>query len=398
MRIVKTSKKFQGTVAYLPWVNTDREFMIGKAIFWPFPESGDKYIDNQALREHLIQIFNTYIKRNGKPIEKLTVISIDEKFPFKIEEREYDYLWQAVRILCFCSIVSNDIWKSEAGYPTGAYYTNSSDFKLVTQNFKVGDEWVAEIRRKIYGRSSNLGDFKMMKNFTPPNCNYNYDSGLFLRYHERLANALVEILNEVHSSRDVKNQEVCRRILRALQWFNMAHTDSEELSYFPEVTMMSIAFEILLGLGDYEKPDKSKELIVRLGKLFQNNQQKKKKDFLRRGKTPLEASWKEWWLYEFYGLRNDVVHGKKVDTKRLKWLHNRFYLHLEIADIVFKCALKKILISLGYYEESCEDTAEADILDEFLSTNEPSLGHLISKRQRERQIASIIGKYTKQVD
>jgi hypothetical protein len=53
----------------------------------------------------------------------------------------------------------------------------------------------------------------------------------------------------------------------------------------------------------------------------------------------------EWWSYDFYELRNSIVHGDNVPPERLKY--NNKFSHIDIADIVFyECMID---IILGFY-------------------------------------------------
>jgi len=154
------------------------------------------------------------------------------------------------------------------------------------------------------------------------------------------------------------------RIFRALAQFNSAYTDYPLGSILAEIVTLATAFEILL---DIQKRNKTEELCEKIEYLFAKNQQIKK--------PTTDKSWKVYWMRQFYRLRNDIVHGKKVSYKDFYWKENPYAgTHQEIAIEVFRLVLMKKLPE-GIHKKRSKDTYQADKLDEFLSTKRKFLSN-----------------------
>jgi hypothetical protein len=227
-------------------------------------------------------------------------------------------------------------------------------------------DYISPVRRTKFGTTIGMS---MLDNtiFMPPASVYSNA----LKYDNNFLTALGHVLN---CSEDDKLRS---DTLPALEWFYLAHTDSDLISPKSEVVMMATAFEGLLGLSRFYRDKKKEELINAIDSLFLTNKRilQKAKD---RGGTEREYSWKQWWMDEFYLLRNRIAHGKTVTEKNLIWSNNVWF-HLEIADILFRNCIKKLLVKDNLYNEKKEDIAEANAIDQFLSTPGNSFYEIVQK-------------------
>jgi hypothetical protein len=365
--MVKEQPKF---LAVLPWLQLAEEIEVGPFTFWRWPEDAEKYVPNQAERNGIIRSVNKAfqeVKQSREdnlwkpvPVSAFSITSVQDKGHL-VKGEEFESMRKAVDILCMCSLFATDIKRQALVSNTGKkdwysntfFYKNYTDFSFYIASLgKDPLHWRKNIRRR-FGEELRLGQPEPI--LKPEECTRDK-----LKSNLPLLVSLSKLLLSTPS-------DFTRRIFRALAQFNSAYTDYPLSSILAEIVTLATAFEILL-IPNYRGMDKCKELCLRFLAFFQNNDKINRIDNLRDG-TEVEYPWKGWWLYWFYQLRNDIVHGEEIDPQRLLWLHNPHAgSQLEIAIGVFRLALMKTLAEEGFHTETEEDCYQSDKLDEWLST------------------------------
>lgn len=350
-------------LAVLPWLKLLKEIEVGPFVFWRWPEDAEKYLpplEIKPVRDTLNSNFRQ-LKRGEKrwgftTIDSLTLVAHKDKGtlcePETLEERWENErnISMAVGVLCACSIFQTSIFwdfsvvETEPPYPSPNFYKNSLDFAYYDVPLGVASRW---------------GFGSVQPHVRPRECT---------RYKVGGKDSLFPSLGRLLESGDDPQRN---RILRSLTQFNFALRDYNV--YNPQqdtVVALATAFELLLDFSDDNKYGKSKRMCLKIVELFQANNKILHKDRLQEEKgKELEAPWKAWWFYRFYGLRNNIVHGKKISYKDFFWEENPYAgTHHEIAIKVFRLTLMKVLLKEGLHSETTEDTYQADKLDEYLST------------------------------
>ena len=134
------------------------------------------------------------------------------------------------------------------------------------------------------------------------------------------------------------------RWFRSLEWFRLAHTETDEISIFSKIVMMATAFEILVQVPNI--PNKKEWLAKELIKRCASSKSLKATRIDSKGKKyryPKIA----WWAWDFYNLRNKIVHGDSIPYKLLKYkVRNKKWLtHLIVADLIFwECLTRELYI------------------------------------------------------
>jgi hypothetical protein len=141
-----------------------------------------------------------------------------------------------------------------------------------------------------------------------------------------------------------RRRRQCDRIFRALEWFRLSHTGSDEVSDQSRVVMMATAFEVLLE--PVERHRKRQPMMQKLHSITASARLKDRN--VRFGKSTLRLNMPAVWLGEFYDLRNAIVHGGVVSQRRMRYQARRYpwltYLH--VADLVLWEAILWELIEL----------------------------------------------------
>jgi len=290
-------------------------------------------------------------------------------------------LLQLRNMLTYSAICTNDNEKSERDtYRHHDPYYNSSIFDLVIQGFTLDSEGLAFSIRRRHGMDTISG-LREYNRFTIP-LYVSFKSGL--QYDERLLDALSKILTN-------RSNNAVLRLLSALELFYYAHTDSNIMRDRGDLIMMATAFETLF---DIQAGDKRTQLMDNVQEAFRGFIENKH-SFQRKTRTGTRTessrSWKEHWICKFYEERNDIIHNNTPPN--LKWPHNQFFTHLEIADIVFDLIVRIILDREKFYQLTEGDKSRCDVLEHFLSHDCVSLQQLAQKQQRIKNMEEFLRKH-----
>lgn len=329
MEHIRQNKLKHLQFTFLPYISIKEDLKIGEVLLWPFYIKKDKYIKDFLIRSQIEKFLKQYVDIKQKPLQNITMVSYKSPDNFHpLTETQSRKIRDTVTILCFSTIIKNTKWCA----------FSSDDFQLFHQNFIPGDERIAPASGSFIRRTVGGLKIKEVLFITPFYISHGWD----ISYDESILRALEKL------QQDKKSKEFYRRIITSLEWVSYAYTNVDNFNYASRIVMMATAFEILLnGFKDrFEFMKKIKQLTcnslentkkMRSTRMIYYKGKKQKKNF----------SFKEWWAYEFYELRNKIVHGKEVKNKDFKNRKRKEYFLLSIKFFV-EC-LKKLLSKHNYY-------------------------------------------------
>ncbi len=332
------SNNIQSQVSFLPYISLKNELIIDGFLFWDFHESKDTYLGgNREEKEHLERIFKQYVKHSkNEPIDSITVASFKHPNNFApLKESQSKKLGDIVTILCFSSIVNNNSVNAFA----------SDDFQLYTQNFRVGHYDIAPFSGSYIRRGAGGLKLEEVYFYTP----FYINSGWAINYNEKLLRSLEDLL------KDKNRKELCRLIVRSLEWVSFAHSNTEGFKYESRIIMMCVGFEILLG-GFGKRRDFIRKIHRYINTPIPTNRRTRPHPPLMDGSgnelvsSPTDI---EVWAYDFYGLRSNIVHGKEINKKDYYSRKKKLLFHQSIR--VFLECLKKKLESENLYNYNMAD-------------------------------------------
>lgn len=328
---MSAEKREHYQVSFMPWVGFREEFQIGPVIFWPFSQADNK-IQDISIREHLKRYFRSYVDCRGKPIEKIIVCSYQDIDFRTLSDEEYNRLRNAVDILVFSSIApqtKNAICANN--YSMGPPSTEV--FQLITQNFQPGNDHIAVKAGSLLSGGWKIGEVTFPEPWAI--------GGPFRTPDKELIQGFDKMFDAAFPD------DVRERVFRSLQWFRMSHVESDEISVLSKVVMMATAFEILLQVPN--TPNKKKWIAEEIERRISNS------DFLmeiRKDSKGNDQTYSKvaWWSWDFYEIRNSIVHGDHIGAERLRYSapDKDWLTHLIIADLVFWECVKREL-----FEQKC---------------------------------------------
>jgi len=317
--------------SFLPYTSLEKELKIGDVLFWPFYRKKDRYIKDVPIRNQIEKFLKQYVEhaKQKKSLEKITMVSYRSPNNLKpLSRKPAKEVKNIVTMLCFCTLVRNTRWRA----------FSSDDFQLIHQNFIPGDDGIAPSSGSWIQRQTGGLKIDEVVFITP----FHICTGESIDFNEKILKALEKL------QQDEDNSDFYRRIITALEWVAYAYTNVDNFNYFSRIVMMSTAFEILLDgfQGKFAFMGKVKNLTCNT--LDDTPKKRATREISYQGKKAEKSfSYKEWWAYDFYELRNKIVHGEEINTKDAKNRKGEF--HFQIAMLFFEECLKKILSDKGYY-------------------------------------------------
>lgn len=306
-------------VFFLPWAGLNEEIQIGPITFWPFQTKAEQNINEKCIQDQLERIFKTYVDHEGHPVETITICSHGAHDFRELQKKEFDELIGAVDALIFATICP--VTRSSVCNNNRSMGSPSADrYQLISQNFTPGVDDISIRAGSVLDGGWKIGDVTFPKPW--------HIGEFCASQDEELLRGLNEVLNS-NSHSDIKNI-----IFRSLEWFRLAHTQSGVVSKLSKVVMMATAFEIVLQVNSKEK---KKYIAEQLKKRFSNDLSIIEERKIGKNKKDVSFPKISWWAWDFYDLRNKIVHGDNVGSQELiggiarrEWLT-----HLIVADLVY---------------------------------------------------------------
>lgn len=313
-------------ITFMPWAGQS-EIRFGNIIFWPYDRNA---INNEMIKNHLDKLFDCYVDITGEKVNSITIASFKDKNYFEpLTGLEYAEMKETRDILCFISITSQT--RSSVGMNNKSIVPPSAEiFQMVYQNFIPGSYDFAYKAGNVLSGGWTLDEIHFSKPLST--------GGLFQSRNKTLNQAFSKIIKlPIDESNRI-------RILRTMEWFRLAHVESDEVSILSRVVMMSTAFEILLN---FPQMAKSEYFLDRIENLLPSINFKSEKRTYK--KSTKEASLAGWWAWDFYKLRNSIVHGNMVNSQTL--VYKSWFTQLIVADLVLMKLISLEFKQLGFIQD-----------------------------------------------
>ena len=346
------------TVTFLPWLRLQDLIEVHGVLFWPFPNEARKFQLEKRFKTQLQHMFKGYRDPIGKPVARLTIASFHGE-PFKdLTIEEAKSMAELVRLLAFSVMAENQYYRQ------GGPYFNSTHFHHMHQRFRLDSKYIAPHTRRRGGSTWHGGYKHGELKFSIPLQAWGIDDAT---PNTPLLHSLAALLNQTTADASA--------IRQAINWFLLANGDSESVSEETETILMGSAFETLFQIQNAS--EKKVALMNRLPTLFSSYLTKKTRKAGMDGSTATR-SWKVRWMDEFYWLRNKIIHGGRIDRKKMIWNMQE---HLTIAAIILQISVKIMLAQKQCYSLNSDDRACADGIDYFIANGKLSEAKLIDTKE-----------------
>jgi len=342
-------------ISFLPWAELKESVKIGPITFWPyFGEDNQNKIADPEIKASLNKLFDSFVDNQGKPVETITICSYNNDNLYELTDSKYKILREVVDILIFSFIASaTKIIVSNRNHGGGWLPPTADTFELFSFRLpdSLQDNFISFQIDYSIGPSINvyeIGNFKLPKPYTT-------GGPLWLGFYEKLIDGFDNFFSHKFHEEDERN-----RLFRSLEWFRLAH-ENAQFSKLSKIVMMATAFEILLKFGKEKKEDFVKYMENNIASdhfLKDTRTDKKEKHYT--------YSLAGWWAWDFYNLRNHIVHGDNISAEEL--IYNKDPIsHLVVADLVFsECIIQKLI------DYNCigNDIHSSEVLNNLYQNNE----------------------------
>ncbi|MEW6620728.1 MAG: hypothetical protein AB1422_15570 [bacterium] len=315
-------------ISFLPWAGLKGEIKIGPITFWSFNLHAKDKIPDQEMLNHLTKYFGCYIDHQGRPVDTITICS-HGNIDFRcLTNDQCTDLRSAVDILIFCTIAPQ-IKRAVCANNRTIGPPSAEVFQLVTQNFKPGNDHIAVRSGSLLSAGWKIGEISFPEPWSTGGSFGTPDTELIDGFNKVFAPLFAQDMRE--------------RLFRSLEWFRLAHVESDEVSLLSKVVMMATAFEILL---QFPKEGKRRHFVNYMENNIASDSFNKDNRITDRGKT-FSLSLAGCWAWDFYELRSTIVHGDHINSEQLKYetRDKNWLTHLIVADLVFWECIKRELFN-----------------------------------------------------
>lgn len=291
------NERINPDIFYMPWANVKNEIKVGKMIFSPWTESR-KHVQNETERDYLDWLFRLYVDMQGNEVDSITTCHSEKKFRKTFNEEEISDVFNSSSALSFCFIYSSiargvKLKNPSLGPPSSArfviYRQPILKSKEIVLSHSGSTQYWSESANMKLSRPSHIVDFEL----------------------PAVRQDLCDGFGNLLCSKSFE-QEKRKRIFRALEWFKLAHTTSDEVPWKTKVVAMCTAFETLF---DVQGQNKAAEIADRLDE-FSDSGAKEDTRTDKNGKTK-KRTLKAFWGWDFYGIRNQIIHGNDVRAQQI---------------------------------------------------------------------------------
>ena len=304
-------------VSIMPWAGLQHEVQIGNVKFWPWEENQAGGTD-AATKDAIQHYVGCFVDHHGEPVKTVSVCSYKGKEFECPADSEWAEMRAARDVLVF-SVICPQVVQSIRGCSIGL--CSAERFQVVGQQLKRGDTTLYVLA----GYNTTFGRFKIHRPLT-------VSSGPLAQPESALVNAFDRVFAGGFPD------DLRTKLFRSLEWFRLAHVEADQVSEFSRIVMMATAFETLLGIPAQEG-DKSMFFARKVEERFRTQGTAYA---TRRHKNQDHRLTKAaWWAYDFYKLRNKIVHGDDVEADRT--LYSSHVRQKDVADLVLYQILFQIL-------------------------------------------------------
>ena len=309
-------------ISFMPWAGIKRSVILGPVTFWPYQSESDSRINDPKLKSYLDRYFKSYVDNRGQSVDSITICSYGSINFLQLRDEEFKDLRSCSDAIIF-SVIAPQTQNAVCANNNSFSPPSSDAFELITQNFQINNDYVHVRAGSLLSAGWKIGEVT----FSRP-----WSMGGSFGIPDR---EIVEGLGKCFAL-DF-SQELKEHLFRSLEWFRLAHTESEQISELSKIVMMATGFEILL-----EFPQNGKRRYFT--DYIENNISSDK--FLRETRMDHKGKIHDMslaccWAWDFYNLRSKIVHGDYIPNQDL--IYRDWITHLIVSDLVFLESLKRVL-------------------------------------------------------
>ncbi len=319
-------------VNFLPWLTLYQSVTIRKITFWNYRRESDDRIENLQVKERLEKHFDTYRNINNSLFPITICIYEGKSFYDNLDEQEFIHLQEAITCLIFASTIE-DIETRIQTQQKHIVPPSINSFDLMSRSLNINSDNYAHVSLSVIDLGLREKNILFQRPFGARG-----EANPSRRWIKYLNAYLV-----LKESSKLKTQ-----ISRSLEFFRIAQAqddlkdNSPELSFFTRSVLLATAFE---GVIDFPSRSVKKAYFAKYvnDRFFIKNSRKSTRKELRTKYPGVSFSSVACWAYDFYNLRNSIVHGDNINFEKLRFKKGLWFSQMDVACLVFADCLEEII-------------------------------------------------------
>ena len=344
------------TLAFFPWLQISEVVSMEGFELIPYQRGVEPAGEGTKEQSTLDQLLNPYYS-GGSPVEVATILRIGgQELTRDLSEEERTSLFTFSELLSAAGLAAREFFSF-------GNYQNRNNFRLVIQGFS-GEKGGANITTRRRNGSAN-------QNWNGNSYRVQKPEHISLHGHNPIDFSL---LRSLMASRE---HQYWQRIYESIISFNLANTDSPDISENIEAVLLNGALERLLGCNRGKEDDLAERFSAALAPTEDKHPSSscaQLSAYVDRSKK--SSCIRDVWIRDLWRLRGNLAHGKIESPHKPVWnLRN----HLLLGSFVFPLTLKSQLQSIGFYSLTDQDQKAIDIFellaceDHFAPVEHPSI-------------------------
>ncbi|TGL56977.1 hypothetical protein EHQ58_15550 [Leptospira ognonensis] len=324
-------------IGIFPWVAVNQPIAINEFEIIYFKNGilpADK--DQNAMKEiaSLHKIHTTFEIREASFLKYKDEILIS-----KLEEEDIQKIFTFSELFAFAAL-------SERRFFTNNYI-NKTSFEFYIYPYTDDSKLVSINSRKRDGEKNTVFPLNLFTKIKPDYCGNN-PSAINLK----LIDGILNYSEQVNSD----------HLLEAINIFNLANTDSNQLRNSVEITLLLGSIERLYKINNGNKSD----LISKISRYLIPKNRVNPKDCQRVREKRKKSTYKtltEEWIMDFRELRGEYAHGRLYSKQPSVWSLDE---HVLYSSYIFPLLVKLALSEYSFYQLSEIDQNQIDVFEELL--------------------------------
>jgi hypothetical protein len=328
----------------LPWCNLTTPHDVGDLRLVPLVVGKQLPGVSLEVQKAIRQLASTYRSLDGKPVSRCAIAYFSDGDPIReLTPDEVHESAELIHLACFASLAARRFFQGT--------YSNSTCFTRYVQRFHDTRGIAVQTRRRD-GYSLAACILPETVFGVPPHAASVRD----VEIDDDLLAALVAHRHETSGSEWARYEN-------AIDLFDFANSDDENIPFHMEWVMIASAFQRLTGA-----PSDADALATAFDAAFVPENQKFGRDATFRRITPnaTDRSLRAVWMREFYGLRGEYAHGRIETNRPHSWEPVE---HLLLSSIAFPLLVKQLLVNAGRYKMTDDDWAQVDAFEALLDSD-----------------------------
>lgn len=325
-------------VGILPWIKLSEPITVLGIRLVPYEHDRPLLeIDSDRLPE-LRRIAETFRQIDGQPIPALTLafpVGGEHLGPF--QESDCSRFARVRTIIAIASIANREFFSQSHEYVCAAH------FNAYGQRFQAGAEYVVLTPRRRDAKMLATWPTEQIRITCPPQIGSIALSTTFPpnpAVRAAIDRGFLDLLERIVS----KDDELAQRVVASVDLYLLGNTDDEVIREREDVVLMEQAMEHLIGKSKARSFAPEVERIIGATGLpaYELSARWKHRDpsvpYQIDGKAPPALSLLGLWAFEFYQLRNALVHGSSVIARSWCW---GFKEHAILASWIYPQLLRR---------------------------------------------------------